>query len=83
MSDASPRQVLYALVSGAFVLVVLSLVVGAAVAGLVPVWWTAVMALSAAGVGVWMLLNWRRTIVALTASILLFIVWMIGTLIVA
>ena len=48
MTEPSPRQVLYALVAGGFLLVVAVLVVGAAAAGLVPIWWTIAMAVAVA-----------------------------------
>lgn len=81
--EPTPRQVLYALVAGGFVLVVVILIIGGAVAGVVPVWWSAVMALAVVGVSTWMTLNWRRTGPVLLAAIGLFLVWMVGTLLVA
>ncbi|HEY5889441.1 MAG TPA: hypothetical protein VIW94_01910 [Acidimicrobiia bacterium] len=83
MSEPTPRQVLYALVAGGFILVVAILVVGAAVAGLVPGWWTGVMAISIMGFSVWGALNWRRTWPLLLGSIGLFVLWTVVTLIVA
>ncbi len=83
MSEPSPRQVLYALVAGGFLLVVAVLVVGAAVAGLVPVWWSLLMATAAVTTSVWSALHWRRTAVVLLASIGLLVVWAAGTLILA
>lgn len=78
--DPTPRQVLYALVSAGFWLVVLVLVVGAAVTGAVPVWWTAVMGLALAASGAWGALNWRRTGPILLIGIGLLAVWVIGSL---
>ncbi|HEX6146538.1 MAG TPA: hypothetical protein VF083_07150 [Acidimicrobiia bacterium] len=83
MSDPSPRQVLYALVSGGFVLVVGILIGGAAVAGLVPLWWTIATTLVTISVAAWSALNWRRTAVALALAIGLFLAWAVGTLILA
>ena len=83
MSEPSPRQVLYALVSGGFVLVVGILIGGAAVAGLVPLWWTIVTTLMTISVAAWSALNWRRTAVVLALAIGLFLAWAVGTLILA
>lgn len=83
MSEPSPRQVLYALVAGGFVVVVGILIGGAAVAGLVPGWWTIVTTLVAISVAVWSAINWRRTAVVLALAIGLFLAWAIGTLILA
>ena len=83
MSEPSPRQVLYALVAGGFVLVVGVLIGGAAVAGLVPMWWTIVTTLGAISVAAWSAFNWRRTAMVLVLAIGLFLAWAIGTLILA
>lgn len=84
MSDEpTPRQVLYALVAGGFVLVVAILTIGAAAAGIVPQWWSAGLALVIVVVGGWIASNWRRTAYVLALAIGLFLVWMIGTLAVA
>lgn len=83
MSEPSPRQVLYALVSGGFVLVVGILIGGAAVAGLVPLWWTIATTLVTISVAAWSALNWRRTAVVLALAIGLFLAWAVGTLILA
>jgi hypothetical protein len=82
VSDPSPRQVLYALVAGGFLLVVATLVIGAALAGLVPAWWTAVMAVIVVSAAGWSVLNWRRTWPVLLGSIGVFAVWAVGTLMV-
>ncbi len=81
MTEPSPRQVLYALVAAGFLLVVLILVIGAAVAGLAPPWWTATMAILVVGAGVWCGLHWRRTAPVLLGSIGIFLLWAIGTLV--
>lgn len=83
MTEPSPRQVLYAVVAGGFLAVVAALVIGAAVSGLVPVWWTAVTGLVLAMTATWAVLNWRKTAIVLSASIGLFLIWTVGTLIVA
>ena len=81
--ETTPRQVLYALVAAGFVLVVAILTIGGASAGLVPIWWTAVLAVATALTGTWIAQNWRRTMSALSGAIGLFLIWMIGTLILA
>lgn len=84
MSDApTPRQVLYALVAGGFVVVVVILTIGAAASGLVPMWWSATLALLIAVTASWIGANWRRTAIVLALAIGLFIVWMVGTLLLA
>jgi hypothetical protein len=72
--------VLYALVAGGFIAVVGILVVGAAVAGLVPTWWTIVMTVAVAASAFWAALRWRKTGPALAVSIGLLVFWVIGTL---
>ena len=81
MSEPSPRQVLYALVAGGFVVVVGVLISGAAVAGLAPMWWTIATAVVAISVAAWSAFNWRRTAIVLVLAIGLFLAWVIGTLI--
>ena len=81
--ETTPRQLLYALVAAGFVVVVAILTIGGASAGLVPMWWSAVLALGIALVGTWMAQNWRRTAAVLVAAIGLFVVWLIGTLLLA
>lgn len=83
MSDPTPRQVLYALVAGGFLLVVLVLVVGAAVSGLVPVWWSVVAAISWAAATTWSALSWRRTVPVIALSMAFFLIWVVVTLFVA
>jgi hypothetical protein len=83
VSEPTPRQVLYALVAAGTLLVVAVLVVGAAVSGLAPVWWTWLTGATLAVVSVWCVLNWRRTGLVLISAIGLFLAWSIGTLIVA
>lgn len=74
------RQVLYALVSGGFIVVVAVLVAGAAVAGLVPIWWSMISALATLGVAVFAMARWRDTRAVLVGSIVLFVAWVVGTL---
>jgi hypothetical protein len=83
VTEPSPRQVLYALVAGGFLAVVAILVIGAAVSGLVPVWWTTVTGVVLGATSIWAAINWRKTAIVLSASIGLFLIWTIGTLIVA
>jgi len=83
VSEPTPRQVLYALVAGGFIVVVAILVIGGAVAGLVPVWWSAALAVSIVVVATWTALNWRRPAAVILASIGLFSLWMVGTLVLA
>ena len=83
MSEPTPRQVLYSLVAGGFLVVIAVLIVGGAVAGLVPAWWTATMSIILVVIGAWSFLNWRRTAPVLLMAIGLFLLWAIGTLITA
>lgn len=83
MSDTTPRQVLYALVAGGFMLVVATLTIGGAAAGIVPGWWSATLALLLAGAGIWMVRSWRRTVPVLLVAIGVFLLWLVGTLILA
>ncbi len=83
MSDTTPRQVLYALVSVGFVLMVIVLAAGGAISGLTPTWWSVVLGLLVLTGGGWMVFNWRRTGPVLLIAIGLFLIWMIGTLVVA
>lgn len=81
--ETTPRQVLYALVAGGFVVVVAILTIGGAAAGLVPTWWSALLGLAIALSGTWMAQNWRRTGGVLLVAIGLFVAWLVGTLILA
>ena len=81
--EATPRQVLYGLVAGGFIVVVIVLTIGAASAGLVPAWWSATLALVMALAGTWMARNWRRTGPVLLLAIGIFVLWMVGTLLLA
>jgi hypothetical protein len=81
--ETTPRQVLYALVAAGFVVVVIVLTIGAASAGLVPTWWSATLALTIAVAGTWMAQNWRRTGEVLLIAIGIFVMWLVGTLILA
>jgi len=76
----TPRQVLYALVSGGFVVVVAILTIAGAIAGLVPGWWSATLALAIASSFVFMALRWRDTTWMLVIGIGLLVMWMVGTL---
>ena len=80
MSTTTPRQVLYGLVAGGFLVVTAVLAVGTALAGIVPAWWSLVLGVVLAAVGIWMAFQWRRTAVALLLSIGCFLAWMVGTL---
>ncbi|MGD2043807.1 MAG: hypothetical protein PVJ28_09180 [Acidimicrobiia bacterium] len=81
--ETTPRQVLYALVAAGFVIVVVILTIGAASAGLVPTWWSAVLAFTIALASTWMAQNWRRTGQTLLIAIGIFLFWMVGTLVLA
>jgi hypothetical protein len=81
--EPSPRQVLYALVAAGFLLVVAVLVVAAGVTGLVPVWWTAATAVGLTLLSIWCAVNWRRTGPVLAGAVAYFLIWAIGTSIVA
>lgn len=83
MSEPTPRQVLYALVAAGFWLVTGVLTAGAAAAGLTPNWWTIALLILLALGGVWMAVNWRRTGPVLVIAMVLFVIWMVGTLMVA
>jgi hypothetical protein len=83
VSEPSPRQVLYALVAAGFLAVVAILIVGAAIVGLVPPWWSIVMAAGLVLIGIWSGFNWRETAPVLLVSIGYLVIWMIGTLILA
>lgn len=76
------RQVLYALVGVGFLVVVAVLVVAAAAVGLVPVWWTVVSATAWFLVVAAVALDWRATARVLGSTILLFLAWTVGTLVV-
>ena len=82
MTEPSPRQVLYALVSAGFLVVVAVLVVGSALVGLSPVSWTAVMLLLLVSLATWSAFNWSRTGPVLLMSIGLLLIWTVGTLVV-
>lgn len=83
MNEPTPRQVLYAWVATGFLLVVLVFVMGAAIVGLVPIWWTVTMVATVGILGIWSALNWLKTGPLLVTSIGLFVVWTVGTLLVA
>lgn len=79
----TPRQVLYAVVSGGFLLVVTILTVGAATARIVPGWWSISMAVLLVVGGISMAVMWRRTALVLGLGIGIFLIWMMGTLVVS
>lgn len=79
----TPRQVLYALVAAGFVLVVIILTIGAAMAGLVPTWWSGSLALAIVLAATWIAQSWRKTASVLLVGIGLFVVWLVGTLLLA
>jgi hypothetical protein len=81
MSEPTPRQVLYGLVTAGFLVVVAILTVGAATAGLVPAWWTIVMSALIVVSGTWIAFNWRSTARVLALAIAVLVVWTVGTLI--
>jgi len=83
VTESSPRQVLYAAVAACFLVVVALLIVAGAVTGLLPTWWTATLGGSLMLLAVWSGYNWRRTGPVLLGSIGFFVIWAIGTLIVA
>ncbi len=83
MSETTPRQVLYALVSVGFLLMVVVLAAGGTISGLTPTWWSVVLGLLVLIGGGWMVFNWKRTGPVLLIAIGLFLIWMIGTLVVA
>jgi hypothetical protein len=81
--ETTPRKILYALVAAGFVVVVVILTIGGAATGLVPTWWSGVLAITTVLVGTWIAQNWRSTMIVLVLAIGLFLMWMIGTLILA
>lgn len=83
MSEPTPRQVLYALVAAGLLVLILILIVGAASAGLVPFWWTALGGAAWLSITIWSVFYWRRTGRLLMTSIGLLAVWFAVTLIVA
>ena len=81
MTPPTERQVLYALAAGGFFLTVAVLVVFAALSGLSPTWWTAVVSILGLTALVYSGLHWRATARILAVSIGLFVVWAVGTLV--
>lgn len=81
--EPTPRQVLYALVAGGFVVVTAVLAVGAASAGLVPTWWSATLAALIGLSAIYVAVRWRRTGQVLMVALGVFVIWMVGTLILA
>jgi hypothetical protein len=83
MNAPTERQVLYALVALGFHAVVAVLVAGAAIAGSVPQWWTITMTIAWVAVVAVVAPRWRLTGRVLGSTILLFVIWTIGTLVVS
>jgi hypothetical protein len=81
--EATPRQVLYALVAGGFLVVVGVLIVGAAVAGVAPTWWTVLAGAVWLIAAIWGALRWRRTGQVLLVTLSLLALWVVVTLLVA
>lgn len=82
-TPATERQVLYALVSTGFVATVIVLIASAALAGLVPTWWTVAASVGTASVLGLLAVRWKDTRSVLLASVLLLLFWMVGTLLVS
>jgi len=80
VNEPTPRQVLYGLVAGSFLMVVLALMIGAGITGVVSVSWTAAMAVVWLSLAVWSVRNWRRTIPVLLMAMGLFLFWAVATL---
>ncbi len=74
--EPTPRQVLYAIVAGAFHVVVGVLAVASV--GLAPMWWTVGVFLGWAIVAAVIIRQWRRTGLVLGLSILGFAIWTVG-----
>lgn len=83
MNGTSPRQVLYGLVAAGFVVVTAVLTLGAAITRLVPVWWSITLGAGLVLVSLYLAFGWRKTGVALSLAIGLFVAWLIGTLVLA
>ncbi len=80
MNAPSERQVLYALVSAGFLLVVGVLTTVAWSTGLSPQWWSLTMAVLWVIATGYSALQWRQTGRILMVSILSFLIWTVGTL---
>lgn len=80
MNAPTERQVLYALVSTGFLLVVGVLTVVAWSTGLSPGWWSLTMAVMWVAASVYCAMRWRQTGRILTISIVSFLIWTVGTL---
>lgn len=80
MTQPTERQVLYALVAGAWFVVVAVLATVAAAVGVSPVGWTVIFACGWVAAAVAGALQWRRTGRLLALSLLVFVVWAAGTL---
>jgi hypothetical protein len=82
VSEPTPRQVLYALVAAGFLVVVAVLAASAAIAGLVPGWWSGLVGTAWIAAATVIAFRWRRTGLVLGLAIGLFVLWATGTLIV-
>lgn len=80
-APATERQVLYALVAGAWMLVTAVLAGVAAGLGLSPTWWSAVFAIGWLAAATHGIRHWRRTPRLLLLSLVVFVAWTVGTLI--
>jgi hypothetical protein len=83
VSEPTPRQVLYALVSGGFFVIVLALIIGGGVTHVVPLAWTLAMAALWAILAAWSAFNWTQTFRVLLFSIGLFLFWAVATVLIA
>jgi hypothetical protein len=80
MSQPTERQVLYALVAAAWFAVVAVLAVVAAVVGLSPAAWSIAFGVIWLAAAVFGASHWRRTSRLLGLSLLVFVLWAVGTL---
>jgi len=80
VTEPTERQVLYALVSAAWFVVVAALGVVAAVVGLSPPAWSVVFAVGWVVSAVLGFRLWRRTGRLVLLSVSVFVVWTVGTL---
>ncbi len=83
MTEPTPRQVLYGLVSAGFFVVVLALIIGAGVTGVIPLQWTLTMAVIWLILALWSAFNWTQTARVLLISIGLFLFWAVTTVLIA
>ncbi len=74
---------LYALVAAGFVVIVLVLTIAGAASGVVPGWWSVALGIVLLIGATWMAGNWRKTGATLVIAIGTFVVWLVGTVILA